>query len=142
MPTKLNPYIGFNGNAREAMEFYNSVFGGDLTMGTFKESNASQDPSEDDLIMHSALEAGNITLMGSDTPRRMKYEPGTNISISLIGEDEAELTGYFEKLSEGGKITMPLAKAGWGDTFGMCTDKFNTQWLVNITAPKEDQKEV
>jgi PhnB protein len=140
MPTKLNPYIGFDGNAKEAMEFYKSVFGGNLTSNTFKELHASQDPSEDNLIMHSALVAGVINIMGSDTPRRMKYDLGTNISISLSGEDEVELTDYFEKLSEGGKITMPLEKAMWGDMFGMCTDKFNTQWLINITDPNANQE--
>lgn len=134
MPANLNPYLSFKDNTREAMEFYRSVFGGKLTMSTFKEMHASQDPSEDDLIMHSALEGENgITFMASDTPQRMEYKPGTNFSMSLSGDDEAALSGYFERLSDGGTVTMPLSKAVWGDTFGMLTDRFGVSWLVNIS---------
>ena len=137
MKTLLNPYLNFKGNARQAMEFYKSVFGGKLTISTFKDFHASQDPSEDNLVMHSVLEAENgITFMGSDTPNRMEYKPGTNYSMSLSGDNEAELAGYFEKLSAGGRVTQPLVKAMWGDTFGMLTDKFGVAWLVNVTAPK------
>lgn len=137
MQSKLNPYINFKNNAREAMQFYHSVFGGKLTMSTFKEFQASEDPSEDNLIMHAELETENgITLMASDTPARMEYRPGTNISLSLSGENKVELTAYFEKLSAGGTVTQPLEDSPWGDTFGMLTDKFGIGWLVNITAPK------
>ena len=137
MQTKLNPYINFRDNTREAMEFYHSVFGGKLQMSTFKDYHASQDPGEDDKIMHSQLEADNgIVFMASDTPDRMEYRPGTNMSMSLSGDNEAELTGYYEKLSAGGTVTMPLQKAMWGDSFGMCIDRFGVQWLVNIAAPK------
>jgi PhnB protein len=135
VPTRLNPYLAFKDNARETMEFYHSVFGGTLQMNTFKEFGASQDPSENDKIMHSILEADNgMVLMGADTPDRMEYAPGTNISISLSGDDESQLRGYFEKLSAGGRVTMPLDKATWGDIFGMFTDKFGINWLVNISA--------
>ena len=137
MQTKLNPYISFKDNAREAMEFYRTVFGGKLTVSTFKEFHASQDPGEDNLVMHSQLDADNgMTLMASDTPNRMEYRTGTNMSISLSGDNEAELTTYYEKLSGGGTVTMPLEKAMWGDSFGMCVDKFGVQWLVNITGQK------
>jgi PhnB protein len=137
MPTQLNPYLNFRDNTREAMEFYRSVFGGNLQISTFKELHASQDPSEDDLIMHSQLEAENgITFMAADTPSRMEYRVGTNMGMSLSGDDEAELTGYYEKLSAGGTVSMPLTKAIWGDTFAMFTDKFGISWMVNITAPK------
>ena len=137
MQSKLNPYLSFKDNTREAMEFYRTVFGGKLDMSTFKDFHASQDPSEDNMIMHSVLEADNgITIMASDTPNRMEYRPGTNMSMSLTGDNEAELKAYFEKLSAGGTVTMPLEKAMWGDSFGMCTDKFGIQWLVNITGQK------
>jgi PhnB protein len=137
MPTQLNPYLSFKDNAREAMEFYRTVFGGKLQLSTFKEYHASQDPSEDNLIMHSQLEADNgITFMASDTPNRMEYRPGNNMSMSLSGDNEAELKGYFEKLSAGGTVTMPLEKAIWGDSFGMCTDKFGIAWLVNIAGQR------
>lgn len=137
MQSKLNPYISFRDNTREAMEFYRTVFGGKLNLSTFKDYHASQDPSEDNKIMHSVLEADNgITFMASDTPNSMEYRPGTNMSMSLSGDNEAELTGYFQKLSAGGAVTMPLEKAPWGDTFGMCTDKFGITWLVNIAGQK------
>ncbi len=137
MPIQLNPYLNFRDNTRQAMEFYKSVFGGNLIMSTFKEFHASQDPSEENKIMHAELRGDNgLTFMASDTPNRMEYKPGTNFSMSLSGDDEAELKGYFEKLSAGGKITMPLEKAPWGDMFGMLTDKFGVSWLVNIAAQK------
>lgn len=137
MQTKLNPYLNFRDNARQAMEFYHTVFGGKLQTSTFKEYHASQDPSEDNLVMHSQMEAENgITIMASDTPNRMEYRPGTNMSMSLSGDNEAELTRYFEQLSAGGTVTMPLSKAIWGDSFGMCTDRFGVQWLINIAGQK------
>ena len=137
MQSKLNPYLSFKDNTREAMEFYRTVFGGKLDLSTFKDLHASQDPSEDNMIMHSVLEADNgITIMASDTPNRMEYRAGTNMSMSLSGDNEAELKAYFEKLSVGGMVTMPLEKAIWGDSFGMFTDKFGVQWLVNITGQK------
>jgi PhnB protein len=133
MQARLNPYLSFTDQAREAMEFYKSVFGGKLEMNTFKEYNASQDPSEDDKIMHSMLEADNgITFMAADTPKGMDYTPGNNYSMSLSGDDDATLQGYFDRLSEGGSVAMPLEQAPWGDKFGMVTDKFGVQWMVNI----------
>jgi PhnB protein len=135
MNSRLNPYISFRDSAREAMEFYQSVFGGELRMNTFKEFNASEDPSEDDKIMHSQLEAENgIVFMAADTPSSMEHRPGTNMSMSLSGDDDAELSGYFEKLSEGGTVREPLVAAPWGDKFGMLTDRFGVDWMVNISA--------
>ena len=135
MTTRLNPYLGFRDTAKEAMEFYHSVFGGELTMSTFAELQASEDPAEKDKIMHSMLTTENgLTLMASDTPNSMDYTPGTNYSISLSGDDDADLRGYWEKLSDGGTVTMPLEKAPWGDSFGMCVDKYGVSWLVNISS--------
>ncbi len=134
MQTKLNPYLNFRNNTRQAMEFYHSVFGGKLTISTFKDYNASESPDEDNLIMHSELLADNgINFMASDTPKRLEFQPGTNFGMALFGDDEAELTAYFEKLSAGGMVTMPLTKAMWGDSFGMCSDKFGVSWMVNIS---------
>ena len=139
MTTRLNPYLSFRDNAREAMNFYQSVFGGELTLATFGEYGASEDPAEQDKIMHSQLETANgLTLMGADTPNSMDLTPGTNYAVSLSGEDESELRGYWDKLSAGGKLAMPLEKAPWGDTFGMCTDKFGVSWLVNIAGAPSD----
>jgi PhnB protein len=133
MTTRLNPYLSFRDTAREAMDFYHSVFGGELTRSTFGEFQASADPAEQDKIMHSMLLTDSgLALMASDTPNAMDYTEGTNYSVSLSGEDEAELRGYWEKLSADGTVTMPLNQAPWGDAFGMCVDKFGVSWLVNI----------
>ena len=135
MGITLNPYLNFRGNAREAMEFYEGVFGGKLNVSTFDDYHAASDPSENDLVMHADLEGSEgIRFMAADTPIKMEYRPGTNFSMSLSGEDEAQLRGYFEKLAEGGSVTMPLEKAAWGDIFGMCTDRFGISWLVNVAA--------
>lgn len=136
MTTRLNPYLGFRDNARAAMDFYQSVFGGELTRSTFAEFHASEDPAEQDKVMHSTLVTDSgLVLMAADTPNRMDYAPGSNThSVSLSGDaaDEAELRGYWEKLSDGGTALAPLEQAAWGDTFGMCVDKFGVTWLVNI----------
>jgi PhnB protein len=134
MATRLNPYINFKDNARAALEFYQSVFGGDLTTSTFGEAGMPVEPAEKDLLMHGQLTSANdLVLMAADTPSHMaRNESGSNIAVSLSGEDDDELTGYWTKLSDGATITVPLEKAPWGDTFGMLTDKFGTDWLVNI----------
>jgi PhnB protein len=118
MTTRLNPYLSFRDTTREAMEFYHSVFGGELTMSTFAEMQASEDPTEQNKIMHSMLvtEQG-LTLMAADLPNSMELTPGNNFAVSLSGEDEGELRGYWDKLADGGTVGMPLEKAPWGDIF-------------------------
>jgi PhnB protein len=133
MPSRLNPYISFERQAREAMDFYHDVFGGELTSQTFAEAGQPSGPDDADLVMHAQLEAPNgMTLMASDTPAGMTYQPPGGVSISLSGDDDAELTGYWDKLLEGGSVTMPLEAAPWGDKFGMLTDRFGIAWMVNI----------
>jgi PhnB protein len=133
MDTALTPYLGFRDQAKEAMTFYQSVFGGELTLNTFGDFHASDDPAETDKIMHAQLatERG-LVLMAADTPSSMDYTPGSSHSLSLSGDNEAELRGYWDKLIDGATVTEPLQQAPWGDTFGMCTDKFGVQWMVNI----------
>lgn len=120
------------------MEFYHSVFGGKLVSNTFKEFQVSSDPTEDDKIMHSMLEAENgLTFMAADTPASMEFSTGSRMSMSLSGDNEAELRSYWDKLSQGGTVKMPLDKSPWGDTFGMLTDQFGIDWMVNISGKKE-----
>jgi len=135
MTTRLNPYLNFREGTREAMTFYQSALGGELNMSTYAEYHASEDPAEQDKIMHAQLETpSGLTLMAADVPNSMPFEPGTNNhSVSLSGTDEAELRGYWDKLAEGAEIVMPLEKAPWGDTFGSLNDRFGVPWLVNIT---------
>jgi PhnB protein len=136
MTSRLNPYISFKDNARQAMEFYKSVFGGSLALNTFAEFG-TDDPAVADKIMHGMLETDRgFTLMGADTPPGMEYNPGTNIAVSLSGDDADELRGYWGKLSEGGAVAVPLEKQMWGDEFGMCVDQFGIGWMVNIGQPQ------
>lgn len=136
MASRLNPYISFDGTARQAMEFYKDVFGGELAMNTFGEYG-QQDTPIADKIMHAMLEAPNgFALMGADTPPGMEHNPGDSITVSLSGDDAAELRGYWEKLSAGGKVTMPMEKQMWGDEFGMCVDQYGVPWMVNISQPQ------
>jgi PhnB protein len=136
MASRLNPYISFRGNAREAMEFYRAVFGGDLVISTFGEFN-NPDPAIAEQVMHSQLETpAGFTLMAADTPPGMTFTPGDNITVSLSGDDADELRGYWERLSSSGTVSMPLEKQMWGDEFGSCEDQFGINWLVNISQPK------
>jgi PhnB protein len=140
MPSRLNPYISFNGNAREALEFYQSVLGGDLAVNTFGEFGQSGGEHEAvaDQIMHGQLEStAGYTIMAADTPPGMDYSPGTNFAVSLSGDDNDELRGYWEKLSQGGTVMVPLEKQMWGDEFGMCADKFGVTWMVNIAGAQQ-----
>jgi PhnB protein len=135
MSTVLNPYIAFRGNAREAMEFYRAALGGDLEIATFGEFHAAQDPSENDLVMHAKLTtASGLVLMGSDRPERMPYTQGDSISISLGGDDRAELQGYWDGLAATSTLVQPLTASSWGDAFGMLVDPYGITWLVNIAA--------
>ncbi len=138
MQAKLNPYISFDGNTREAMEFYKTVFGGKLDFSTFGEAGMTGNDVNPDGIMHAMLVADNgITLMAADTTTGMReYIAGTNMSISLSGDNQEELTGYYNKLVDVGKEEQPLTRAPGGDTFGMCIDKFGVFWMVNILAKK------
>jgi PhnB protein len=133
MSVALHPYLSFADNAREAMEFYNGVFGGSLQMMTFKDFQASRGPGDDVKIMHAELDAGEVRFMAADTPHDMDRSVGTNISLSLSGEDEATLRGYFDRLQDGGTVLMPLEKAMWGGMFGMLIDRFGIRWLVNVS---------
>ena len=133
MAVQLNPYLGFRDNARKALETYQSIFGGELTLSTFGDFQASEDPAEKDKVMHGQLTTGQgLVLMGADTPNSMELPPESSIAISLSGEDEAELRRCWDALTDGGAVVLPLEKAPWGDYFGMCVDQFGTRWMVNI----------
>ncbi|HVE81171.1 MAG TPA: VOC family protein [Candidatus Dormibacteraeota bacterium] len=133
----LEPYIFFKGNCRPAMEFYKSVLGGELTMQAYSEVPGSVPGAREinqDWLMHAALE-GEVKIMGSDTEQASPE--AKKITLSLVGTDEEKLSKMFEGLSQGGKVTSPLKKEFWGDTFGTLTDKFGVEWMVNINAEKK-----
>lgn len=132
MASRLNPYLSFAGDARQALEFYKDVFGGTLTMNTYGDFG-HPDAAQADKIMHGLLETpAGFTLMAADNPPEMRRTPGDSISVSVSGDDEAELRGYWEKLSADASVSVPLEKQMWGDVFGMCTDRFGVNWMVDI----------
>jgi PhnB protein len=136
MASRLNPYLNFNGNARQALEFYATVLGGTPTITTFADFGMTDSPDAAK-VMHGQVETeAGYTLMASDTPVDRGYDGMHGFGVSLSGDDGDALRGYWAKLSDGGEVTMPLQKQAWGDEFGMCTDKFGVDWLVNISEPQ------
>lgn len=127
----LNPYIHFNGNCREAMNFYKEILGGELFFQTVGESPmAAQMPQFKDNILHAALSSGKIMIMASDG-MGMEQKPGNNIEQCLVCESKEEIERLFNKLSAGGSVRMPLKEEFFG-TFAMFTDKFGIQWMVQF----------
>ena len=132
MNATLNPYLNFNGDTAEAMRFYQSVLGGELSIQTFGDAGVAQNDSEKTRTLHAALRSDGITLFASDGRPDQQVIFGDNAHLSLQGTDSEKLTGYFNGLATGGRVDMPLAKQFWGDTFGMLTDKYGVHWMVNI----------
>jgi len=134
MTVRLNPYVNFKEDAREAMTFYQSVLGGELTINTFAEFRASEDPAEQDKVMHSQLETPDgFTLMASDTPNSMEAGERGGFAVTINGDDEEKLQGFWDGLGEGGTVVMPYEIAPWGDRFGMVTDRFGVEWMVSCS---------
>jgi PhnB protein len=135
MTVQLNPYLNFRGEAREALEFYKSIFGGDVDISTYGDMPGAMDGHsiDADSVMHGTLTGDNgIVLMAADAPAEMNAPPSTT-ALSLSGEQADVLRAYWEGLADGADVTMPLSKAPWGDEFGMLNDKFGIPWMVNIT---------
>jgi PhnB protein len=136
MPS-LNPYLTFKNEAREAMEFYRSVFGGELTVRTFSEYPGMVEDAEKDLVMHAQLETPDgFVLMGADTPSHMQYEKPAGMSVSVSGDDEASLQRYWDRLAADGTVVMPFDSPPWGGRFGMITDRFGIDWMLALNAPQ------
>lgn len=129
---QLNPYLLFDGEAREAMAFYHSVFGGDLEVMAF--ADMGMEGPDAQKVMHSSLTSPALTLMAGDLPEGQSLTPGLSVRLCLNGEGAEELRGWFAALAEGGEVQTPLEKQMWGDEFGQVADRFGMIWLVNITA--------
>ncbi len=141
MKTTLNPYLNFKDQSKEAMEFYHGILGGKLDVQTYKDAGFPHDPKDDDRVIHANLmTAEGINIMASDGGDDHPVHMGDNIHLSLVGTDEDQLRNWFSKLSEGGKIDMPLEKQFWGDIYGQLTDKFGVHWTANITTEEAIQK--
>ncbi len=139
MAVVLNPYLGFSGQAREALEFYHAVFGGDLSIMTWGQGGLADDPQHADLVQHGQVTAPDLVLMASDSGSSEQEQSGSSVSVSLSGDDEARLRAYWDALAVDATIAEPLTQAPWGDIFGMLTDRFGTAWMVNISAPDPDR---
>lgn len=120
----LSPYLFFTGNCKEAMEFYQSVFGGELHISEHQAPMTG--------VMHAEIKNGVIDLMGADGDRREPYRDNP-ISLTLGGDDIERITGLFDALAVGGTVTSPIKKESWGDMFGAVTDKFGMDWMVNVS---------
>src|SRR4051794_27102352 len=131
----LNPYLTFDGNARQAIEFYKDVFGGELNIMTFGDMGAAEHEGNTiptDGVMHAQLTTDQgFTLMASDNPPGVTGQT-PNGHLSLSGDESDLLHGYFDKLADGGTVDVPMEKQVWGDEFGQVKDKFGVNWLVNI----------
>jgi PhnB protein len=132
MTVELSPYLNFDGNAREAMQFYHGILGGELQLQTFGEVPGMEAPGYEDKIVHARLEADGFIIMASDLGPGMGLQVGRNVNLSLMGTDREGLMRIFDALAEGGDVGMPMAEQFWGDTFGMLTDRFGVPWMVNV----------
>jgi PhnB protein len=136
MSVVINPYLNFNGTCEEAFNLYKSVFGGEFAfVMRFGDTDTGQPVADEDKnkVMHVALPIGRGNmLMGSDCPSYMELKQGNNYFVSVTTESEAQSDEFFAKLSDGGQATMPMGKMFWGSYFGMCTDKFGTQWMISF----------
>lgn len=132
------PYLNFNGNAREALGFYEQALGGKtVQFGTFGEANMAQDESMKDKVLHAVFEAGSLKFMVSDCPPGVSVNSGDQVSLSLNFTDAESIEKVFAALSEGGTITMPLQDTFWGARFGMTKDKFGIHWMFNYDKPQQ-----
>jgi PhnB protein len=136
MKTSLMPYLYFNGQTKEAMQFYQSILGGELKLQTYGETG---DTSENkDKIIHAELKTDLFVFYSSDGNPQYPVSMGNNIHMCFVGTDADSLTKSFNSLAEGGKVDMPLAKQFWGDTYGQLTDKFGIHWEVNIMSEEKN----
>lgn len=140
MKPTLTPYLYFNGQTKEAMEFYQSILGGELVMQKYSETGMPTSEETKDLVIHAELKNDSLSFMASDGNAEHPIHMGDNIHMSVVGSDAGSLTDWFNRLAEGGKIDMPLEKQFWGDVYGMLTDKFGVHWSINISSGEQPQQ--
>ncbi|GIH73571.1 VOC family protein [Sphaerimonospora thailandensis] len=136
MAVKSVTHLNFRGDARAALEFYQSVFGGDLAVVTYKDAGSVQDPAEADRVMWGQVLADNgFHVMAYDVPSQMRWNQGENsFFLSLRGESAQEITAYWDKLSEGATVVQPLGPAQWAPLYGMLRDRFGVVWVVDVVS--------
>jgi len=126
---KLEVYLYFRGNCKEAMQFYQNIFGGELDQVAYGDTPGTN-PEHKDWLMHANLRDGDVKLMASDTEQASEHT--AKVELTLTGTDEAKMRGAFDALSDGGQVIMPLKKEQWGDVYGKLTDKYGVDWAMNI----------
>jgi len=131
---RITPYLYFDGNCRDAMDFYRNCLGGELHMQTIGETPAAEHmpPEARQKIMHAALTGGDFVLMASDWMSTTAFSRSNSISLSIHCTSDEEIRTLFAKLAEGGKVVHPLADQFWGATFGTLVDKFGIDWMLNF----------
>ncbi len=141
MAMNLMPYISFENNAREALTFYQTVFGGTLTITAFGEYDDSLGPEEGARVMHGELDTeANLILFASDTPSGAHFNAGAQVSLAIFGNEEDTMAKYYDALlDQGGATQMPLEKAVWGDSYGSVTDRYGIEWMFNISGVNHGQ---
>ncbi|WP_437946113.1 VOC family protein [Sorangium sp. So ce296] len=134
MTVSVTNHLNFRGDARAALEFYQSVFGGDLTIVTYKDAHNVQAPSEADQVMWGQVAAKNgFRVMAYDVPSRTPWEQGKNaFFVSVRGDSAAEISALWEQLSAGATIVQPLAPSGWTPLYGMLKDRFGVTWVLDV----------
>jgi PhnB protein len=135
---EISAYLNFDGNCREAMEFYAKCLGGELTVMTFAQGKAKVPPGSENRLMHARITNGPTLLMASDLPPGMQYKPGSNVALSLNCDSVEEAERVFAALSKGGKVTMPIQQTFWALRFGGFIDQFGTNWMINHYDPKSE----
>lgn len=134
MSVLTTPHLNFRGQARAALSFYQSVFGGDLTVVTYADAHNVTAEDEADQVMWGQVESpAGLRVMAYDVPAHTPWEPGViPVFVSVRGTDTAELTSYWEKLSDGATVVVPLGPAGWAPLYGMLQDRFGVTWVLDI----------
>jgi PhnB protein len=130
---QMNPYLSFSGRCEEAMNYYKDCLNGTIEAMNYFENSPMENLTEADKkkVMHSVLRFGDNMIMGSDAPEHYETKVGNNVTLSLVFPSTEEMEKVFNKLAEGGQVSMPLQDTFWGARFGMCSDKFGTQWMFN-----------
>ncbi|MFC5745621.1 VOC family protein [Actinomadura rugatobispora] len=129
-------HLNFRGDARAALGFYQSVFGGDMVTVTYKDAGNVQEPSEADQVMWGQVAAGSgFRVMAYDVPSQLPWHQGENaFFVSVRGDTAEEITAYWEKLSDGATVVQPLGPAQWAPLYGMCKDRFGVTWVLDVVS--------
>ena len=136
MTVDTTPHLNFRGDAREALTFYRSVFGGDQIVVTYRDAHAVQDPAEADQVMWGQVSSPEgFRIMAYDAPARLAWNPGESpFFVSVRGADADEVTRYWDRLGDGATVVQPLAPAGWAPLYGMLKDRFGVTWVLDVAS--------